>query len=234
MDQLWHVLMDLAEALPRVWTLVGGQMVLLHALEHGHVPPQISQDGDVVADVRAAPGAIGRIVAALQGAGFGVDGMTPDFIAHPYYRSASPAAVAVDVLAPEGLDARTDITTTRPGRTIEVPGGTQALDRTELIEVAHEGRVAAVPRPSLLGALVGKGAASGLPGDNSRHLRDLALLCALVADPFELRDQLSKKDLRRLRCASQLMSPEHPAWALVPASIRQQGQVAFSILTPAP
>lgn len=89
-DQLWHVLMDLAEALPRVWTLVGGQMVLLRALEHGHVPPQISQDGDVVADVRAAPGAIGRIVAALQGAGFGVDGMSPDLIAHRYVRPASP------------------------------------------------------------------------------------------------------------------------------------------------
>jgi hypothetical protein len=91
-----------------------------------------------------------------------------------------------------------------------------------------------VPRPSLLGALVGKGAACGIAGDTSRHLRDLALLCALVADPFEIRDQLSKKDLTRLRCAGQLTSPEHLAWTLVPASICQQGQVAFSILTPAP
>lgn len=230
-DQLWHVLMDLAEALPRVWTLVGGQMVLLHALEHGRVPPQVSQDGDVVADVRAAPSAIGRVVAVLERAGFHVDGMSPDLIAHRYVRPASPKPVQVDVLAPDGLGSRTNVTTTRPGRTIEAPGGTQALDRTELVEVAHEGRVVAVPRPSLLGALVGKGVARGLPGDSSRHLRDLALLCALVLDPFEIREQLDKKDVSRLRCAGQLASSEHLAWALLPEAIRQQGQAAFSILT---
>ena len=38
-------LLDLAETLRAPWTLVGGQMVLLHALEHGQVPPQISQGG---------------------------------------------------------------------------------------------------------------------------------------------------------------------------------------------
>ena len=31
-DQLWHVLMDLSEQLTVPWTLVGGQMVLLHAV----------------------------------------------------------------------------------------------------------------------------------------------------------------------------------------------------------
>src|SRR5450759_3989725 len=77
-DELWHVLLDLAETLRTPWTLVGGQMVLLHALEHGQVPPQISQDGDIVANVRAARDAIGQVVAALQTAGFTVDGMSPD------------------------------------------------------------------------------------------------------------------------------------------------------------
>lgn len=40
-----------------------------------------------------------------------------------------------DVLAPEGHGPRADLTTTPPGRTLEVPGGTQALIRTELIPV---------------------------------------------------------------------------------------------------
>jgi hypothetical protein len=48
-NQLWHVLLDLSEALAVPWTLVGGQMVLLHALAYGQVPPEPSQDGDVVA-----------------------------------------------------------------------------------------------------------------------------------------------------------------------------------------
>lgn len=101
-DQLWHVLLDLAEQSGVPWTLVGGQMVLLHALEHGQVPPQVSQDGDVIADVRASPGSITALVTALEAAGLHVDGMSPDGLAHRYARPAAPRPVTVDVLAPEG------------------------------------------------------------------------------------------------------------------------------------
>lgn len=229
-NQLWHVLLDLAATLRAPWTLVGGQMVLLHALEHAQVPPQISQDGDIVADVRAARDAIGQVVAALEAVGFTVDGMSPDGLAHRYTRPAKPRPVKVDVLAPEGVGTRANLTTTKPGRTIEVPGGTQALDRTELVMVEHEGRSQAVPLPSLLAALVVKGAACGLPGDPSRHLRDLALLCALVEDPFAMRDELTKKDRSRLRKAGSLSSSAHPAWLLLPADVREQGYLTFSIL----
>ena len=34
-DELWSVFLDLGERLPADWTIVGGQMVLLHALENG-------------------------------------------------------------------------------------------------------------------------------------------------------------------------------------------------------
>jgi hypothetical protein len=44
--ELWGVLLDLGEQSDVPWTLIGGQMVLLHALEHGTFPPQVSQDGD--------------------------------------------------------------------------------------------------------------------------------------------------------------------------------------------
>ena len=54
-DELWEVFLDLAERLQVNWTIVGGQMVLLHALEHNTVPPTVSQDGDVIANVRATP-----------------------------------------------------------------------------------------------------------------------------------------------------------------------------------
>ena len=33
-DQLWLALIELAEVQPDNWTLIGGQMVLLHAIEH--------------------------------------------------------------------------------------------------------------------------------------------------------------------------------------------------------
>jgi hypothetical protein len=62
-DQLWHVLLDLADSLTVPWTLAGGQMVLLHALEHGQAPLEPSQDGDVIADIRADHKALTKVAA---------------------------------------------------------------------------------------------------------------------------------------------------------------------------
>ena len=228
-DQLWHVLLDLAERLDVQWTVVGGQMVLLHALEHGQVPPQVSQDGDVVADIRSDRGAIARVVEELEAMGFALEGISADGLAHRYIRAAEPKPVVIDVLAPEGLGERADLTTSPPGRRLEVPGGTQALLRSETITVHHEGREGTLPRPTLLAAIIGKAAAVKLP-DPDRHYRDLALLCALVEDPFELRDQLTKKDRKRLRKAHRLLNDNHPAWVLVPDNIRGQGQISYAIL----
>jgi len=234
-DELWHVLLDLGERLAVPWTLVGGQMVLLHALEHGHVPPQISQDGDVIADIRAASGALSDVVAALGDDGFALEGIGPDGVGHRYVRPTAGATgprrkITVDVLAPEGVGTRADLTTTPPGHTVQVPGGTQALDRTELVTVIHEGRSGTVPRPTLLGALVTKAAACGLPDDAARHLRDLTLLCALVDDPFAMRAQLTAKDRQRLGLAVALSDRGHQAWLLVPDAIRPNGQIAYAVL----
>lgn len=229
-DALWHLLLDLQELLSVRWSVVGGQMVLLHALEHGQVPPQISQDADVIADVRADPEALGAVVAALASLGFRSAGITTDGRSHRFEKSAEPTLLVIDVLAPEGLGPRADLTTEPPGRTIEVPGGTQALSRTELVDIEHEGRIGCVPRPALIGAIVAKSAASGLAGDVARHLRDLALLCALVEDPFAMRSVMSPKDRQRIRLAAVLQDRGHMAWQLVPGPIREQAFDAFGIL----
>lgn len=68
------------------------------------------------------------------------------------------------MLAPEGLGPRTDITTTPPGRTLQVPGGTQAIARTELLPIAAGDSEGLVPRPSLLGAIIIKAAAVDADG----------------------------------------------------------------------
>lgn len=227
--ELWHTLLDLGDELNVPWALIGGQMVLLHAIEHGQVPPQISQDGDVIADIRAVPDALTHIVAGLERMGFALASISTEGLAHRYTRTAEPRPVVIDVLAPEGLGERADLTTTPPGRTIEVPGGTQALSRTELITVVHEGRGGTIPRPTLLAAIVGKAAATALPGPD-RHYRDLALLCGLVGDPFELVDQLTRKDRQRLRLASKLLDDSDPAWLLLPAATRSAGQIAYGVL----
>lgn len=229
-DELWHALLDLGKRLSVPWAVVGGQMVLLHALEHGQTPPQISQDGDVLADIRADPASITAVVAELEDMGFELDRISTDGIAHRYARDGHPRPVMIDVLAPEGGGERANLSTSPPGRTIEVPGGTQALARTETVIIGHEGRQGRLPRPNLLAAVVGKAAATRLPGPE-RHYRDLALLLCLVEDPFALADELTPKDRRRLRQAESLHDAAHPAWALVPAEIRSRGQVALTILT---
>ena len=51
-DALWGTLLELANAQLPEWTLIGGQMVLLHALENGAEPTRFSQDIDVVVNAR--------------------------------------------------------------------------------------------------------------------------------------------------------------------------------------
>ncbi|MDP9255482.1 MAG: hypothetical protein M3Q31_02845 [Actinomycetota bacterium] len=64
--ELWRALLDLAERQPAGWTLVGGQMVLLRALEQGRVLPRVTRDLGVLADLRARPAALPRIVTTLS------------------------------------------------------------------------------------------------------------------------------------------------------------------------
>lgn len=231
-DELWSVFLDLGERLQADWTIVGGQMVLLHALEHGVVPPTVSQDGDVIADIRSAQRSLRKVTSELEGLGFELAGMDRDGTAHRYRRPSRSGGrdVVIDLLAPEGVGERADMTTTPPGHTIQVPGGTQALRRTERISIQLGRRVGEVPRPSLLGAIVGKAAACGIPGDPSRHHRDLALLVSLIEDPFALGDALTATDRRCLKLASSLDDRNHTGWLQVPAEIRDQGRAAWEIL----
>lgn len=87
-----------------------------------------------------------------------------------------------------------------------------------------------VPRPTLLAAIVGKAAATALPGP-ARHYRDLALLLGLVVDPFDLHEQITSKDRKRLQLAHALLEESHPAWGLLPASARADGLITYGVLT---
>ncbi|MEC4017541.1 hypothetical protein [Streptomyces sp. H27-D2] len=96
-------------------------------------------------------------------------------------------------------------------------------------------RIGTIRRPSLLGAIVAKAAATGIktaPPD--RHYRDLAFLLSLPADPLELRDQLDRSDRKKLALAKALHDPNHVAWRrLVDTDARLEGQAAYALLAPA-
>lgn len=239
-DAVWSTLLDLAVVPGAVWSLVGGQMVLLHAIEHDRMPPVISTDGDALADVRAKQASLRLLSEWLVANGFtairapGVRGQRT----HRFEREGELGPVVIDLLAPEGLGQKADLTTIHPGRTIAVPGGSQALTRTEFVDVEHNGRVATLGRPNLLGAIIAKAAACALPrGNGDRHYRDLAFLLTLVDDVAPMADELAAlrptaSDRRRLAGAADLLAPAHRwAWDLIPDDVeRSYGRSVFERL----
>jgi hypothetical protein len=163
-EQGWHALLDLYEAHPEEWTLIGGQMVHLHCAERGFEPGRPSADG----------------------------------IQHRWTRGAA----VIDVLVPEGLSERAGKRVSASGfPTVAAPGGTQALNRSEVVEVQVGGRVGHVRRPVLLSAMIMKAAARletyGLGLE--RHCYDFAVLAAMLASGDTAVFDLTAKDKKRLR-----------------------------------
>lgn len=231
---LWPALLDLADLLPQPWVVIGGQMVHLHGVVAGRVQPRVTQDIDVLFDIRAEVRVIAQAVMVLTALGYRVDGMSPDGLAHRY---RSDDGVLVDVLAPDHMGARAAprMVTTPPGRTVEVPGGRAALDHRIAVTITYLSRRSTVYVPDLAHAIHSKVKAfqrdgGGSPAGRSRHLDDLAFLCSLVDEPDECRALLGKA--RRTFRASSLAvldDPMHPAWRLL-GSEAQDAQLVWEQL----
>lgn len=69
-DELWDTLIELSEVRPGEWTLIGGQMVFLHAIENGATPPRISTDLDVLVNARITGRPIAAFAAGVEDLGF--------------------------------------------------------------------------------------------------------------------------------------------------------------------
>jgi hypothetical protein len=80
-DALWDTLIELTEMRPGEWTLIGGQMVFLHAIESAAVPPRVSTDLDVLVNARIVTGGVASFVAAIELRGFSLEGTSPEGLA---------------------------------------------------------------------------------------------------------------------------------------------------------
>lgn len=223
-DAVWETLVDLHERQPDGWTLIGAQMVALHAMERARIPPRRSLDADVLANVRAIQDATRRLSHLLVSQGFALDPPNLDGLSHRF-RSGR---VTVDLLAPDGLGARADLGTIPPAHTLEVPGGTQALNRNEPVEVTIGRRVGIVPRPNLLGAIVLKARAVDVDDVPANQRQDLAFLLTLVDNPRREASGLTDGDRRALRARDELLNPRHPAWLTIEDA--ESGQRALRVL----
>lgn len=192
----WHGLLDLYEKVDTGWTLVGGQLVHLHCAERNHHPERPTNDVDTVVNVRANPNMLAVFTQALYDLGF-VSATSGEGLQHRWRRGDAQ----IDVLLPDGIGERAAGRTGAGGApTLTTPGGTQALDRSELVLVNVNGRLGSVRRPNLVGALVIKAAAHGATGgiDRGRHRIDFVVLSALL-DRHDFRNTpATPKDRQRL------------------------------------
>lgn len=210
----WEAIAELAERVSiEEWVVVGGQMVAIHAALAGVDPPRVTDDGDVVVDIRAAGRQAMEVFArTLVDIGFSVLA-SPDNVTRFVRGDAT-----IDLLAPEGLAAHA--MTIPPGRAVQAPGATQAIARRRAPVNWVDGATT-VHCPSLLGAIVAKAAGAqeivSLSRDERRkHQGDFVFLLSLATtvDPGGIdRTELTAKDRKRLRAAIQpiLDDPIHPA-----------------------
>jgi hypothetical protein len=192
--RLWCDLLDLAEAFPRHWTVIGAHMAALYAWEAG-IDARPSQDIDVLANVRLHTSASEEIARFLMERGYEPEikriGLVHLFRRHDVGE--------IDLFVPDGIGSRTPRRTVPPNRTISIPGGTQALDRSEPVTIRTRDVEGEILRPNLLGAILVKLRAIDVDDLPDAQRADVAMLLSLATEPDSLARELTRKDRKILK-----------------------------------
>jgi hypothetical protein len=207
--ELWRTVAKVAAIFgeDRRWCLVGGLMVALFAIE-AQQTQRATTDIDVLTDSRARPSgtvwATGRLEAL--GATLRQDetsererGFRFDF-----------EGQIVDVLAPDGLGP-VGATTTGKLKTIQIPGGTQALHRVEIVEILVDETAVTLPRPTLIAAILLKARALRVHSRPEDQRHDLVTLLSLLDDPRAALAEATPKEIGWIRSISDRLSIDDPA-----------------------
>jgi hypothetical protein len=217
------------------WTLIGGLMVQLHGVAAGLPVVRPTNDVDVLLHVENGPGRAAEVTRGLEQLGYrlapSIDPRTGT--AHRFLRGAAVVDLVgsvVDVVAADHVPPKA-LERIRGFDLVQVAGGTQALRRTVLAELAITGSgETTVSVPDAFGALILKAAAHRADTrDRDRHLTDAAVLLACV-DPFEERPRSGSDRSRLLHLREHLADPTAPAWLLLPPDARRNGQAALDLL----
>ncbi|MET2012985.1 hypothetical protein ABXJ56_15685 [Microbacterium chocolatum] len=210
----WYALMDLYKACPQGWALVGGQLVHLWCAERQTFVARPTDDADAVLDVREHPDIHYRVTAVLQGMGFTAE-TTSEGVQHRWVKGKA----VIDLLIPRHLG---EVASNKPGagggRTIATPGAQKVLNRTEVVHVQVGYRVGGIPRPTLLGAIIGKASAYtvALDGNRDRHLGDLVVLASMLQPKDVRTDLMDGLELTRVANAVGHARNKPATWAYVP------------------
>jgi hypothetical protein len=221
----WALVGELARLLPPDWVLIGGLMVQLHAWEHGVTDVRATLDVDVLGQARPQ-GALQAIDQALTRAGF--EQLPPDMdgYAHRYVRDE----LIVDLLAPDGMNPPPTLGGSL--KAVGVPGGSQALTRSETVTLRIGDDSIELRRPTLLGAVLIKARAIVVHADPDAQRDDLLRLLSLVEDPSATAAELKRAERRWLRRVEERLQLDKPS-TLSALEMRRARQ-AFRLLVREP
>ena len=202
---LWRATLEVSLLFADVpWVIIGAQMVMLLEREQDVTSGRTTRDLDAMVDVRAIVGGSRTAAGRLVGAGFEPSPEHP----HRFIRGADQ----VDLLAPDHLGPRVDLTTVPPMTTVAIPGGSRALAMRRVLEVEVSGIGSArLPVPSVAGAIVLK-VHAWQARQAPRDAEDLVRLLDLVLDVDEVRAALKPAERRRLTAIAPLADERSMAW----------------------
>jgi len=225
---LWRTVARIARALDDQdvrWCLVGGLMVALFAIEAG----QISRPtADILGDARQRPSATESITRQLTELG-ATRHEIGGFESEKGFRFAVDGQV-VDVLAPDGLGrpAMTDA----QFQTIQIPGGSQALSRTETVILVIDDQRVSLHRPTLTGAILLKARSIRVHSRPEDQRQDLITLLGLMTDPRSTAARLTSAERRWLRAIdANLNLDDRDLDATIDARRLRVARAAYGLLT---
>jgi hypothetical protein len=185
------------------WALVGGLMVQLHAFERSR-SSRLTADVDFLGDSRRRPSMTVRMAEVLQERG-GEMVIPPVSGEDLGYRFEVHGSI-IEILGSEGV--RENPKTLGKHTTFQVPGGTQALARAEVVRVSLDGgEPVEIRRPSLLGAILIKARVAKRRRDKFESDRqDLIRLLSFVEDPRALAGELKGNEKKWLQEVEALLA----------------------------
>lgn len=232
----WPCAFELARVLPTTrWTLIGGAMVQLHALGHNIHIVRPTDDLDLLLHIEVDSDIARDAHRSITQLGYELREPTdPRSKAAPHYRYLrrhTEGMQKIDVMVADHAAPRA--AQRLQGRPMfAVDGGTQALKRTMIYQIADDESEVEFSVPDELGALVLKGAAHLVDNrDADRHLQDAAVLAACIHDHAAEIRRLQGSDSRRIaHLARELTDPAHSAWLALADNDRITGQDTLRIL----
>lgn len=203
--RLWKSALELGQdfGIDQPWALVGGLMVQLHAIEHNRAA-RLTTDIDFLGDSRRRPAMTVRMAEALKERG-GEMAMPPMSNENLGYRFEVDGSI-IEILGSDGVHR--DPKTLGRYTTFQVPGGTQALTRSEVILVSLDGaEPIPIRRPNLLGAILIKARVVKKQRDKFESDRqDLIRLLGFIEDPRALARELKGSERKWLRNVEKLLA----------------------------